>query len=339
MGKRNRRNHVNGNVVDKKQPKPKERTVAISKDGMEIPESMLKRAEETKRCPVCQGPIAIQKHSEDSKKVGITVSGAHLWENLKPESPELLAKLREDRKGKKTLCILGTSPDNCNLAPWGEGLDMWGVNDGHRLAYMEPRWNEITGWFQIHHRWRWTQHKEVPGSERLRYGQQHYEFLTAKDLTFPIWMQRHYEDVPRSVEYPFEEVVRQTTYKKIWRGANYLKKYFTCSFAYMMGLALSDIPGFPGPYDRVELYGVQLAQQIEYTMQRPSTEFWLGLAIGKGVEVYVPGNSYVLSGETYGYRFPHGDPTIGQFDEDNVGYWDWEDDVPDFGYRGKVTWG
>jgi hypothetical protein len=337
MAKRNHRGKksgVQGGAILKAAPV---KGVSLTPGGMEIDAKMLARVKETHRCPACNGPVAIRE--EEGKKPQIKVSGAHLWENLKPEDPAVLEHLKKRREGKKTLCILGTSPDNCNLAPWGEGLDMWGVNDGHRLSYIEPHWNEITGWFQIHHRWRWTLNKEIEGSERLRYGQQHYEFLTAADLKFPIWMQREYEDVPRSVEYPFEEVVGQLTYKLLERGPSYLKKYFTSSFSYMMGLALADIPGFPGPYDRIELYGVQLAQQIEYMQQRPSTEFWIGLAVGRGVEVYVPGNSYVLSGETYGYRQPHGNPMIGQIDEDNVGYWDWDDGVPDWGIRDKISWG
>jgi hypothetical protein len=222
---------------------------------------------------------------------------------------------------------------------------MWAVNDAHRLGYMEPHFGDMTGWFQMHHRWRWMLSKEIPGSERLRYGIAHYEFLRDDSLTFPVYMQKHYEEIPRSVEYPIREATEDVLFKKIQRGFYWQRKYFTCSFAYMGLLAVwSRTPRGQeffkhDGFDRVEMYGVQLAQKIEYQMQKPSTEFWIGMMIASGMEVYVPENGYLLSGETYGYRFPHGDAAVGQIDEENVGYWDWGDELPDFGFRDKISWG
>ena len=330
MGKRHHRGGKSGVVGGKKQKL--------------IPKSTEPITSETKKCPTCGGDVnVLVKDGHPEAKAKIT---AEIWNNLPPEKPDILAHLREVRKGKKTICLLGTSPDNCNLAPWGEGLDMWAVNDAHRLGFMEGKMGNITGWFQMHHRWRFMATKQIPGSERMRYGMDHWNFIRDESLKFPIYMQKKYEDVPRSVEYPLREVAEALLYKKIGRGKFWQKKYFTCTFAYMAAFVCwahdteegKKFFGHNG-WDRVELYGVQLAQQVEYMMQKPSTEFWLGMMIARGIEVYVPENGYLLSGETYGYRNPHGNPSLGQIDEDNVGYWDWGDGVPDWGFRDKMTWG
>jgi hypothetical protein len=318
-----------------KKAKPKQKILQNSTETL---------TEQTKKCPTCGGPVQVEVTKKGNKVVHGKITAA-IWDNLPPERPELLEHLKKEREGKRTLCILGTSPDNCNLAPWGEGLDMWAVNDAHRLGYMEPHIKEMTGWFQMHHRWRWMQSKEIPGSERMRYGGAHFDFLRAEDLKFPVYMQQHYEDIPRSVEYPIREATEDVLFKKIQRGFYWQRKYFTCSFAYMGLLAVwSRTPRGQeffkhDGFERVEMYGVQLAQKIEYQMQKPSTEFWIGMMIASGMEVYLPENGYLLSGETYGYRFPHGNPSLGQIDEDNIGWWDWGDGLPDYGFKDKITWG
>jgi len=90
-----------------------------------------------------------------------------------------------------------------------------------------------------------------------------------------------------------------------------------------------------------------LAQRQEYIMQRPNTEFWLGLCAGRGVQLYVPQITRILQGVFYAYRYPglndvraeiaaskknnkpvKWEPTDDLFDEDNVG--EWEEPESDF---------
>ena len=93
---------------------------------------------------------------------------------------------------------------------------------------------------------------------------------------------------------------------------------------------------------RIEMYGCELAQETEYYMQRPNTEFWVGLGIGLGVQFYVPAITRILQGVFYGYRYPSvadfrqevadrkenkkweqgsWEPPSTTIDEDNVGVW------------------
>ena len=74
------------------------------------------------------------------------------------------------------------------------------------------------------------------------------------------------------------------------------RDYFTSSIAYMIAVALLD--GF----QEIAIYGVNLAIGDEWFYQKACAEWWIGLAEGKGVAVYVPSASALLKQYArYGY--------------------------------------
>ena len=265
-----------------------------------------------------------------------------LWKNLPPESPEIVSARITQREGKTTVVILGTSPDTCGLVPWYEdGIDeIWALNDSHHLPFMQM--DKVTAWFQLHQPWRYS--RPTP-----RYGAEHWDFLKAKH-NFPIYMQRVDDKVPNSVKFPLYEIAKEFLWNDdqggwlLGRGPGYQRKYFACSFSFMAGLAyLKWKRGDWGDKPlRIEMYGCELAQKKEYVMQRPNTEFWIGLGIGLGVQFYVPAITKILQGVFYAYRYPsvqdlrneiaqqkasskwddrNWEPPEGTVDENNVGEW------------------
>jgi hypothetical protein len=101
-------------------------------------------------------------------------------------------------------------------------------------------------------------------------------------------------DVPSSAEYPLEKVVELLPALK--RGTEKQVKYFTSSFSYMLALAIAE--GF----ERIEVYGFELAAGDEYVPQKACAEFWMGFALGKGIEVFLPEGSQLCWGPLYGYQ-------------------------------------
>lgn len=120
---------------------------------------------------------------------------------------------------------------------------------------------------------------------------EHYAVQEQEKLK-PIYMQYWHPQVPNSVDYPLWEVWKE--FFKDFRRGDDMPKYFTSSFAYMMGIAL--LEGF----ERVEVYGFEMADEIEYVMQKACAEFWIGLALGRGVEIYTPPNTQLLYSDLYG---------------------------------------
>jgi hypothetical protein len=129
-------------------------------------------------------------------------------------------------------------------------------------------------------------------AKRNVYG--HYEWLKKKH-GFPIYMQFVYNEIPDSVEYPLAKIVDKFFGKGITKGGKTFK-YFTSTFAFEIALAL-----YQG-YERIEIYGFDMSGQDEFGSQKPCAEFWLGVARGMGVEIYLPPNNQLLWGPLYGYE-------------------------------------
>lgn len=275
------------------------------------------------RCPTCGGHVwtqgkgsSVPKKSTAKPTSLIPVDQQDLWKNLPPEQPDIVKARISQRLGKRTVVMVGTSPDNAGQTPWDEpGIEaFWSLNDAHHLPFMHM--DRVTAWFQLHHRWRFT--RRMP-----RYKIDHWAWLQEKH-DFPVFMQKKYDDVPSSAVYPLKEITERYLSGMIGRGGFFQRKYYTCSFPYLIGLAM-----YLG-FQRIEMYGIQLAQQIEYIMQRPCTEFWCGIAIGQGIQLYTPNNCNIMAGAMYGYRWPNLESAkqtgeqIGIFpeEEDLVGNWD-----------------
>lgn len=77
--------------------------------------------------------------------------------------------------------------------------------------------------------------------------------------------------------FPFKEVKKQF-------GVD----YFTNMVCYMLAAAIME------DADEIHLYGVRQAGLVEYMEQRRGVEFWLGIAVGRGIKVEIHGISQLL---------------------------------------------
>ena len=107
----------------------------------------------------------------------------------------------------------------------------------------------------------------------------------------PLYMQDEYKEIQRSKRYPFEDVSKVTG------------DYFNSSIAYMLALAIYE------KADKIGLWGVDMAADEEYFYQRPNIEYLLGLARGKGIEIYIPEESPILKFHGEGIKFGDSFPT------------------------------
>lgn len=99
------------------------------------------------------------------------------------------------------------------------------------------------------------------------------------DHDVPLVAPYRYKEIPKSEAYPVEEVMKR------WKTT-----YFTNTVAFMIAYAL--LKGV----ESIHFYGVNQAATSEYYHEKGSVEFWLGVAIGMGVDVKVHGeHSELLS--------------------------------------------
>lgn len=151
--------------------------------------------------------------------------------------------------------------------------EFWGVNNLHVIMPKSP-W---TRWFELHA-------IAFDGIRYLRRGQdnfrgqpvqQYLESINA--LNIPCYMQKPWNVIPHAVPFPLEAILKE-----------FPRKYFTNTISWMIALAIME--GFK----EIGIWGVDMAvssplrQQNEYSHQRPSCEYFIGLAEGKGIKVHLP---------------------------------------------------
>ena len=147
--------------------------------------------------------------------------------------------------------------------------EIWPINDMYGM--FPELLDHATRWFQLH-------------SLEYLVDQRNMSVERLKTVKFPVYMQKHYEEIPTSVAYPKEEILKEFGY------------YFTNSFAWMMALAMRE------KFKEIHLYGIDFATEVEYFQERPAMEYYIGLARGRGIKVFVPQESDLLkSSFLYGF--------------------------------------
>lgn len=191
------------------------------------------------------------------------VSGRRIQESA-PVFPQPQAGLGRLRK----IAIIGSAP-TVDLAPWYDpSWEIW----AHATVYAYCK--RVDRYFDLHP-WEWISTKPVPG---------YLEWLKTQQT--PIYMQRQFRDVPRSLRFPRERVMAE------------YPRYFTSHAAWMIALALSE------GVTHLGFFGIHYALDEEHKKQRAGCEFWMGVAIGKGVQIVNPEGSPLIREPAwlYGYE-------------------------------------
>ena len=176
------------------------------------------------------------------------------------------------------VAIVGFAPSTMRDVQYLFGdpdIEIWGINQLY-MAFPDilpgarsPEKRNATRWFQIHHRHSYDQ--------TIARDHSHHEWLgKPREVEFPIYMQKREPDVPMSIEFPKDEIIR------------HFGRYFTNSISWEIALAIME--GFK----KIYVYGVDMAQDGEYMFERPSVEYFLGWARGAGIDLVIPQKSDLL---------------------------------------------
>jgi hypothetical protein len=172
--------------------------------------------------------------------------------------------------------LLGGSESTLGFAPWDDPTwKLWAHSSCRQKCVRMP---DLL--FDLHP-------KELWSDPVKKHWDPQYLFWLKQSAT-PIYMQQRYAEAPGSIEYPFQRVMAE------W-GAH---PYFGNQVAWMIALALME------GVTHIGVYGCEYAHETEYGPQRGSAEFWLGVAIGRGVQVCFPPKCSLLKEPAllYGYE-------------------------------------
>jgi len=180
-------------------------------------------------------------------------------------------------KTASRVCIVGFADGHRADAPFDEpDMEFWGLNRLHTVL-PDKTWHR---WFELH------------DLEKF-YGQdqEHQTFLKAAQ--FPIYVRPQDMQIAEqwgidAVPYPRDQIVAT------------FQPYFTNTVSWLLAMAIMM------EFEEIHLYGVDMAMdnvlQAEYAEQRPSCEWLIGLAQGRGIKVVLPpGSDLMKASHLYGF--------------------------------------
>lgn len=176
-----------------------------------------------------------------------------------------------DWQGRTKLAIVGFASSSRELAPYDD--PEWVIIGLNQLYRHIPR---ADAWFDIH--WDYNQpNKVVEGTD--------YDgWLSSAPI--PIFLIDRQSWIPGSVRYPIESIIEQF-------GID----YFTSTISFMLAY------GIWSGFSTIGLWGVDLIVGQEYDYQKACAEFWLGVAMGRGVDLILPPQSALCKpSHRYGYE-------------------------------------
>lgn len=160
----------------------------------------------------------------------------------------------------KKVAIVGCA-DSWKNAPFLDlSVEIWTFN--HRMFKQVPRFSR---YFDLH----------IPYKNYYKSFPEYAEFLKNNQET--LYIMEKYSELPEANIFQWRNLIEK-----------FRCSYFTSSMAWLIANAINE------GYEDVSLFGVDLLLESEYIKQKPCIEFWLGVAIGKGIKVSVQDSSNLL---------------------------------------------
>jgi len=179
------------------------------------------------------------------------------------------------------IAVVGFASNSRDLAPFKDtSWQIWGLNN---LWQYIPRFD---AWWEVHD----------PAQIEQLYGPEYVKFL--KELKKPLFMQKHYDEYPSSIEIPRKELA-----EKVQNG----RDFWPSSISFMIATAI-----YMGAQE-IALYGIDLLGDDEYSFQREGCGYLIGIAEGRGIKVTIPDPASLLK-HSYVYGYEAGEFSPGQFE-------------------------
>lgn len=184
-------------------------------------------------------------------------------------------------KPVKAVALIGSASSTKDNAPYdNKDIEIWGLAWRHDL----PRCDR---YFEIHvldgPEFEIRKKGEKIGSDYIK------EHLAK--LPCPVVIQKPNPDIPNHVAFPLKaanEYLAKFDVRLTPEGASYWAS--SCAFMFVMAMMEE--------FTDIQLFGIDLVDDDEYSYQRPNLEYLIGLARGMGISVLIPDKSALC-------KFPH----------------------------------
>lgn len=165
----------------------------------------------------------------------------------------------------RKVALIGYTFSN-RQAPWDvDGWELWGMNNMHTVI-RDATWHR---WFDLH------------DNALIDSDPEHVAWLR-QEHPFPVLTMAPRPDFPSARLFPKDELVTR------------FGTYFTNTVSWQIAYAITQVEWARGDGAEIGLWGIDMAQGTEYAAQRPSCEYFMGLAEGMGIKVTVADTSDLL---------------------------------------------
>lgn len=160
----------------------------------------------------------------------------------------------------KNIAILGTAPSSRMLAPFDSpDWEIWTCSPGN----MELPRSDVH--FELHSLdVNWI---DIELDRKIQY----FDWMKQRQK---LYLAREYPGFPKGVRYPIEQQIEK-----------YDQYFFTSSVALMMAEAIDQKP------EKIGLWGVDMATDDEYLLQKSGCQFFIREARKAGITVFIPAES------------------------------------------------
>lgn len=216
-----------------------------------------------------------------------------------------------EQERRNWICLVGFAPSKKHAPFEDERWWMWSVNDAYHYV---PR-SDVA--FELHHTLNLDKRRNESHEAVLRGGGKRGSQFEIGSPPTPIFMQEAHPDYPTVIAFPKERIISEFGKRSLPPGPGEVDvapgaDYFTNSIGWMIALAILELTEereingrmmrVAKPDARLGIYGISMAADSEYAVQRPNVEFWCGMARGYGIEVSIPDDAHILkAGTLYGY--------------------------------------
>lgn len=183
---------------------------------------------------------------------------------------------------KSKVAVVGFATGHVHKAPFGdEQVEKWGINQLWKII-PEDTAGKFDRWFELHSLYDFYHANPA-----------HQDFL--RNFAGPVYVRE--QDYALALEWGID-TAQPFPHRII---LDQFRPYFNNTVSWLIALAILMRPEWLG------IYGVDMAQdhllQAEYSQQRPSCEYFIGVAEGLGIDVSLPGGSDLLKAtHLYGYE-------------------------------------
>lgn len=159
------------------------------------------------------------------------------------------------------IALMGSAPSSRMLGPFND--QEWEIWSCSPPNYDLPR---VDAWFELHSL---DRKLGIPANQPyietiLRHPR---VYIVQKDVRFP-----------NAIEFPWRDLVRE-----------FGSDFFSSSLSWMMAQAITMKP------DKIGLWGIDLSATEEYERQRPGLKFFIREARQRGIQVYAPPQSDIMT--------------------------------------------